>query len=325
VLATALAGCGRAPSARERALGLVPADRTWLVAADGRALGEPAFRGALDALRAHLAPSAGCVLDAAPTAEAIAAGVDRDGGGAIVAIVGCAPRVDCPALAHVADGTCVAATAVARGTPSLDDPRWARARRYLLDAPLAVAGTLGDDHVVAVARPEPREAWIAIDARDPDVAERALRAALAPTQATFERAGGQVVARLADVDLGELVGRWARARDVVLRPAPTSACPHDDVVLGCDGARVRVRSLRAALDRVVSHLIAPVVVNSEIVGVRIGGSTIPPLDAGDIVEAIDGRRVRAITETFPLRAGQHRAELVIRRGAGELVIELADD
>src|SRR6185312_10088829 len=172
VILVTLVACHHTPTARERALALLPAEATVVAAADGTALA--GWRRAVDALRPYAPASFGCVIDEALSADAAAlAHGDR---GTTVVLVKRTPLAACPALARVADDIYVATigdSTIEHGLAS----SWARARPYLATAPIALAADLGSRHVLGAA--EAGAAWLAIDAADAPAIEPAAAAVIA--------------------------------------------------------------------------------------------------------------------------------------------------
>src|SRR5690606_330343 len=86
-----------------------------------------------------------------------------------------------PALSRVAHDTFVATVgagvvAETAGASLLADPRWARAKHYLVTDPIAIAFHHDSARVIAAAQPSPLDGWLSIDAPDIAPIERAMRA-----------------------------------------------------------------------------------------------------------------------------------------------------
>jgi S1-C subfamily serine protease len=100
--------------------------------------------------------------------------------------------------------------------------------------------------------------------------------------------------------------------------------PRDETFVGCTGTTLYVSVLQLALGPLGRAAATVVVDNGEIAGVRLDVPA-PPLDRGDLVRAIGGRRV---TDLAALRALVHaqraRTTIVVRRGGGELVIDVVE-
>jgi len=347
----AVAACGRAePTSRARVLAKIPATASTVVAASGRALAHPRIRGAIDALRPELPISLGCVLDAALASEHVAAGIGRDG--AITIAITTRARVTCPALSRLEDGLWLATLG---GDPATADAsvlaiaELERARPYLMDAPIAAAIALPGALALATAKPEPLEAWLAIDTRG--VAPEAMREqvagavralASAPEIAPFAEhvqialEGSQVVARLdrpVQADLAVAVRAaiaWRRAqRARVAAPfaCPTPAPPDTTCVPPCTPRCVlEVSSLAAAIDPAALARGEPVVVNGSFEGLRVRDDLgAAGLRAGDVITAVDGRRLRSRDHLIALvRDARGKMSLAVTRGRQVGTIELID-
>src|SRR5260221_4425742 len=221
----------------------LPGAAQVVAAADGSALADPAIRRAIDAARPHIAPSFGCVIDAALAGDAVAIAASRTVGATVVIATKVPPH--CPALSRIGDDLWVAtigdasAARAAEASPA-SVSRWSRAHDYLEDSPIALAIDLGPLHAVAAATAEPLEAWVAVDAT-PDAAgdfERAARARLghAPfDKLQLTRTGDQIVIRTSHLepdDLSALAPELLDALDPAPRPAAAPAplpCPREVV------------------------------------------------------------------------------------------------
>jgi hypothetical protein len=336
-----VAACHRdGPSPRERALSRLPGASQILVAADGAALADPAIRRVIDVARPRIPASFGCVVDAALSSQAAALSADRTG--IAIAIVTHADVPRCPALSKVAPDVWVA-TVGEPGLPARGDvtaltaPEVKRARDYLLHAPIAFVGERGQARLVGTASPDPIGAWLAIDAPAP------ITIALDPAiGAVLARAGvlGKIdVRRTATQLVYTAKGMKGRdleqlAHDVValFDPAPTQpperiACPpiEGDVLACSEGPRLQVRSVPAAVIRFITAPREVAVVNGDVVGMRLGANPPQFLRKGDIVVAVDSRRVRSDAELAALiHKIRARATLIVRRGTEDNVIELEE-
>lgn len=343
-LAAACGGDG--PSARARVLDKIPAGAAAF-AARGAALAHPRFRPVVDALRAELPAGFDCVVDAALACDEVAAGI-ASGGDVTVALVTRAP-VRCPALSRLDDTLWVATlggAAPATGAPVL--AAQPRARAFLRAAPVALVATRDGLRVIATAQPEPLAAWVAIDTPDPGAAgavAASLRTQLARASANaaiaavakaiaVERNGSQVVARLGATDADLAVGlREALAFVRAAAPPPAFPCPSPLAapVLACaprarDRYELEVYSLASALEEILAARTELVVANGRIEGVRLRDDlTTYGLASGDVVVAVDGKRVTAPTQLAAALGGAKlHASLMIGRAQRLGTIELVE-
>ena len=325
VLAILVACHPRTVHPRDRLLAVLPGSARVVVIGDGTALARHAGRSALDAVRPYVPASLGCVLDLAGSgAEASALAIADDG--AVIALVarGALPK-PCAALSHYEPDLWVAT--VGDATPADDADAsvlraaaWARARPYLADAPVAVAST----HVIATARTEPVEVWIAADGT-PDLA---LAAAWRAANLELTSHGGQLVARTHapnDADLAELVRQTLRA---IVAPPPTRPdeldirCAPNDVIVACSGHSIVVRSLPAALRALAKAADRPVVADGEVVGIRLRADVLG-LRAGDVILGYDAHRVTSADELAGLASSASPAgTLAVRRGQIDTGVEV---
>ncbi|MGE5184672.1 MAG: hypothetical protein ACM31C_21520 [Acidobacteriota bacterium] len=318
-----------------------------VAAADGPVLADPVLRKAFDALRPRVSDQLGCVIDAALAADAVAVAGTRTTG-AVIAIAAASPPPACPALSRVADDLWVATigdatVAPAREASVLAVSRWARARRYIEDAPVALAIDLGGAHLVAAAQVAPFQAWATLDA-PPAIAafaEARLRARLdgwriagaAPAaKVRAERAGGQLVVRADSLDADEL-GKLAPALldDLVDPPPPPRAaprleCPDRKIVERCTGpTSFDVVSVSGALAEMLFVPTTPVAASGAVIGLRLEADPPLLLRRGDIVLGIDGVPVRAQRDLVQLveDRSRTRAAVAVRRAGVDLVVTLA--
>lgn len=307
-------------------LAQLPADREWVIAAGADALATPALARALDVVRGRVAPSLGCVLDAARGADAVAVAVDH-ANAPTIAIATPARLASCPALSQIGPELWLASSVPVSAPSVLVDPRWQRARPALVAAPIAVAGDLDDHRVVGALVVEPRRGWLAIDAPGEAVANRELRAFVGDGSAAVTRHGGQLVADLSALEPAELVRSRLAVRDAVPVTRPTPAPVHCDaapVITRCDGRTVRVVSVRAAAAQLVAGELAAVVENGEVRGVRLGGDALV-LARGDVVVALDGRPVTSAAAARALAArASSPLTVVVRRGTVAAMFELSE-
>ncbi len=348
VALVALVACGHAgaQSARERVLAKLPADAGTVIAADARVLASPAVRGVIDVLRPRWPASLGCVVDTALASDQVGIAITADG----TTIIGAGrASIPCAAVSRI-DGDLWVAT-IGAGTVAggkipavLDDPRFARARGYLVDAPIAATAesALLGAHVLATAQIDPLEAWLAIDA--PTASGAALYSGLGnavarlareptttqlATKLVVSRHDTQVVVRLrdpGDVDLA------AAARTVLgWLDAPTAhgdkfACPPVvPPITGCRAAtELVVSSLPAVIDRLSGLPLEPIVSSGAVTGLRFLAD-LPAfgLQRGDQVVAAGGRQVTNRDQLVEaLRRDPAHATLTIRRGTTLAVFTL---
>jgi hypothetical protein len=346
VLWTSASACAsRTPTERERALERIPAKAQVIAAADGPALGSATFRKVLDAVRPQLPSSLGCVVDAAMTSQAVAVGVHPDRGTTIVlvtrAVVG-----NCPALSrideHVWAATIGAGTlADDRASSVLADAQWDRARPYLLREPFALAAELPTVRVLAVAQPEPVDAWLAIDAVEAVATEREVTTFLGhysapPTielasKLAVKRTGTQVAVNAdklsADdlttivVDLAERTGRVSSAP-----PAVFTCPPQGNGVISChDDTKIRVSSVREIVTELAKVPAEPLASNGDIIGIRFTGDPPRLLRRDDVLLGLGAHRIteaRQLADLAPTLDG--KAMLAVRREGVEVVLDLSE-
>jgi len=340
-----VAACSRgAPSPRERVLARLPAGT--VIAADARALASPVLRRVIDVLRPRWPESLGCVVDTALASDQIGVAITHEG----TTIIGIGrASVKCAAVSRI-DGelwvaTIGAGTIAGGGVASvLDDPRFARARRYLVTAPIAATAesALFGAHGLATAQVDPLEAWLAIDApagpgaaleaaarevvermkRDPTTAPLAVHLAV-------ERSDTQLVVRLddpGDADVAAAARTLIGWLDAPALEVDRFACPPlAPPVTGCSGAtELVVSSLALAIDRVAGAPVQPVVSSGETTGLRFTAD-VPALGLrrGDQVVAAGGRLVTNRDQLVEaLRSDPAHATLTIRRGTALAVFKL---
>ena len=337
----ALGACStRTPTARERALQQLPAAAEIVVAADGPSLSEPSFRRLVDAARVYVPASYGCVLDTTTTSEAAA--VASGPSGTTVVIVTRA-HVACPTLSHIASDVWIAT--VGAGAPAtkpeasvLRDPQWARARGYLLRDALVVAGELPGRRVLAVATPNPFDAWLAIDAVDTDAVMKELAALTAQLRTKSsslasrlhaERKGAQVVVRidqLAVDDLVALAGEASQLLDPVATRSATFSCPPPSAgIKSCVlGTTFVVSDLRLALASMTFATTEPAIANGEIEGLRLTADAAIVLRRGDVILGVDTQRVTSTKQLNDLlEAAGSSVTLAVRRDGLDSVLRIS--
>ncbi|MBV8762030.1 MAG: hypothetical protein JO257_32350 [Deltaproteobacteria bacterium] len=314
VIAGALVACDRPPTPRERALALLPAEASIVAAADGSALA--AWRRAVDVARPYAPATFACVIDAALSADAAALAHGETG--TTIVLVSRRPVATCPAIARVASDVYVATL----GNSTIEHglgPRWTRARDYLATAPIAIAADLGDRHVLAAA--ETGAAWLAIDAADPDAAQRELAQTIARwsslgSKLAVTRRGSQVLVRATALDPDEVA---ALAHDVLaqLDPQPARAA--------LSLPTVHVPAMAPSLRALAAVLGDPVVENGGVIGVRLA-DPMWLLLRGDIVLGIDSHRITSAAQLTALASAlPKRLSVAVRRGEIETVFEVTEE
>lgn len=343
----AAGACRGAPARpRDRVLAGLPGDVVAVAIADGRALAHPRIRSVLDALAARWPTSLGCLVDAAVASDAVGVTIDRASN--VTAVVALARDPHCPALSQRAPGLWIATLGAgpsAATTAVRDDPRFARAREYLVGSPIA-AVALGEVHLIAAAQPEPLDAWLAIDAAsDGDAVAGTIEsylgrmqrdpatAALAARLRTSRPGPSQLVIRLTgplDTDLGPAVRTllaWSEPATEA-PPAVGFACPSPSPGVSCaDGRTYRVSSLPGELAPIVTvgHP-TPIVINGSVTGLRLDAAVQDlGLRVGDVVVAMAGRLVTSRMMLADWIAHARVATTVtIRRGTSETVLDFAE-
>lgn len=341
----ALATCAsRTPAERERAVSKLPAHARLIAAADGPALAP--FRPVIDAARPLVPRTLDCVLDAAMTSEAVAVGV-TPGVGATVVIVTRAHVARCTPLSRIADDTFVATVGAGSIADSpaaspLGDARWARAKKYLVDDPIAFALAQEDMRALAAAQADPLDAWLAIDAADVPAVERAIRGWIERQRTTslqpfvdklaIETRGNQLLVRSTALDASELASAVAELLRSLDAPAPRPAatpftCPTlgGDIVRCTDGTRLVVRSLAGALRGLVVGQATPVIAGGDVIGIRLGADARMLLRRGDIILGLDGHRITSAAQLRDLAGHVERqATLAVRRDGIDTILELSE-
>jgi hypothetical protein len=300
----------------------------------------------LDAARPFLPANLGCVIDAALTSEAVAVAVDTRAG-TTIAIITRAHVARCPALSRIATDTFVAtigagALATARAASPLGDPRWARAKRYLLDDPIAIAFARGDQRMIAVAQSNPLAGWLSIDATDTKPIEQAVRAWIDRQRTTalgafannltIQARGSQLLVRATKPHVEELVLLTTEVLRMLDAPAAspatafTLACPSGNSnVVRCSGTSAQVRSLASTLRTLVDTDTAPVIAGGDVIGIRLLEDAELLLRRGDIILGLDGHRIASAAQLHELaRYLADRATLAVRRDGADVVIDLRE-
>src|SRR5688572_6590613 len=206
----------------------------------------------------------------------------------------------------------------------------------------------GTVRMLATAQPDPLAAWAAFDAPDSAAAnlfESELRAALAAATEheaiaplakaiTIDRTGSQVVARLGAltgdlaVAMRAVVDRTRAATTTRAFPCPATLAPP---VVRCEQRdaeynQLEVYSLASALDELIAARKDPVVVNGRVEGMRLRDDLATfGLATGDLLVAIDGRRVTSADQVLPaFQAARERTSILISRAQRFGTIELVE-
>jgi hypothetical protein len=330
------------PTERERALAKLPSQAQLVAAADGTALA--AFRPVIDAARPFMPKQLDCVLDAALTSEAVAVAV-APGAGSTIVIVTRAHVARCPALSKIAGDVFVAtigagAVADKPAASPLADPRWSRARRYLVGDPIAIAIERGDQRVLVVAQPKPLAAWMTIDAADIGSVDRGLRgwidrqrstalATFAGKLTTTTR-GSQLLMQTKDARGDELALVAADVLRALDATAPVSAvtfsCPAaGNGIVRCTGTQVVVTNLATTLRKLIAVDTEPVLAGGDIIGIRLSEDAEVLLRRGDVIMGLDGHRITSATQLHELaRYASEAAVLAVRRDGADLVLDLRE-
>ena len=343
--------CGHSSSERERALEQLPGATSFVAAADGAVLADPTFRRVIEVARSRVPAGFGCVIDAAMAGDAVA--VSGDWTGVAVVIVTHGLVAKCPTLSRIHPEVWAAtigagSLASSPADSALVDRRWSRARDYLIGSPIAFAADLGRRHLIAAATADPVAAWVAIDepglgagAGDLEVRVTGFMErwhALAAWPALHTRRSGDQIVITADpigaADLSVMVADILAVISAV--PARRGAgfaadCPRlDRLILACGMTRngtlqLTVRSVSELLREISEAPVEVVISNLDVVGLRLTGEAGRVLRRGDVIVAIDARRVvsRSDLVTITKHARNH-ANLSVRRGGGEAVIELRE-
>jgi hypothetical protein len=339
----ALSACASStPTERERALRKLPSQAQMVAAADGTALAP--LRPVIDAARPFIPKQLDCVLDAALTSEATAISVDP-GVGATIVIVTRAHVARCAPLSRIATDMFAATIGAGRvaDTPAaspLEDPRWSRARAYLIRDPIAIAIERDGQRMLAVAQPKPLAAWLTIDAAELAPIERVVRTwidrqrstglARVGEALTVKTRGSQLLVqadKLRADDLALVATDVLRALETA-PPVPVAsfACPAlGNGIVRCSGNQVVVANLATALRKLVEVETQPVVAGGDILGIRLSEDAEVLLRRGDVITGLDGHRITSASQLHELaRYVATRATLAVRRDGGDLVIELTE-
>lgn len=348
VISSLLSACSSAtPSERERALARIPAQAQLILAADGTALSTPTFKRVIDSLTPHVPAGLACVLEAATTGEALAVGVQINGGTTIVLVT--RAFVDrCPALSQI--GPRMYTATIGGGSPVADrsasvlaSPTWERARPYLLREPITLAAELPDVRLVAVAQPDPLDAWLAVDATNAESVERAIKRMIDGWQnprtielagkLALSRNGTQVAVQADGLTADDLIKILDDSLKIFEAPAsgPTIAstfvCPaQGNGVISChDGTNYKVTSVAELVTELAGVQSAPVIAGGDVIGIRLLGDPKRLLQRDDIILGLDSHR---ITESSHLAAlAKHlagHASIAVRREGVEAVLELGE-
>lgn len=349
LISTAVAACSsRTPPERERALDRIPAQVQVILAADGPALATTTFRRVVGSLTPHVPPSLACIVEASNTSDSVAIGVQLDVGVTVV-LVTRAPVDRCPALSKVATNVYVAtvgagAPAARRADSVLASPTWERARPYLVREPVALAAELPQLRLVAVAQPDPLDAWVAIDAVDGSAVERAVKSMLDTwsvpatielvAKLKVERKGTQVSVHADDLtpqDLATIISDTLRTAEAPT-PAPTIAhrfaCPSQpgNGVVSChDGTQYTVSSVETLVTELAAIKSVPVIAGGDIVGIRLLGEPARLFQRDDVILGINSHRITESRQLAALAAHLDGAvAIAVRRDGVEAVLHLSE-
>jgi hypothetical protein len=310
------------------------------------------FRRVIEASRSRVPASLGCVIDAALASDAVALSGDRTGVAIVIVTHGSVAK--CPALSKVDSDRWAAtigavALAPTRAASVLGDPRWSRPRDYLVRSPVALAADLGSRHVIVAAGADPITAWLAVDESEPQNVD-ALHVELSTflerwqtlplgSKLATKRQGTQIVVTANGIDardLSVLVADVLTLFDTEPAPRPSMVfgCPRfDNLVTHCHASQggtqgsavVTVTSLSRALREIISTPFETVISNGDVVGVRLTADSRLMLRRGDLIVAVDSRRVTSAIELETITsAARGHVTLSVRRGGAEAVIELRE-
>jgi hypothetical protein len=279
------------------------------------------------------------------TSQAVAVGVHPEIGTTIV-LVTRAVVAACPALSriddHVWTATIGAGTlADSRATSMLADPRWDRARPYLLHEPFAIAAELPNLRALAVAQPDPVDAWVTIDAVEVVATERDVRAAIARYSAppTIElaaklgvkRSGTQVAVEAEGLDAEDLttlvVDLAERADRVPSAPPVVFTCPPPgNGVVSChDNTHLVVSSVRELIGELAKVPAEPLASNGDIIGIRLTGDPPRLLRRDDVLLGLGAHRITASRDLAELATTlDGKALLAVRREGVDVVLDLSE-
>lgn len=268
------------------------------------------------------------------------------GVGTTIVIITRAHVARCPALSRVTSDTYVAtigAGAVASSPQEspLADPRWSRARPYLVGDPIVIALEREGQRVLAAAQPTPLAAWLTIDAASVETVARDLRAwldrkrttALGPTVGNLnvQVRGNQLLVRATTLEPEQLALLATELLGTLDAP-PSSAtaaftCPPSgsDVVRCTDDTRVVVRSLATTLRKLVAVDTQPVIAGGDVIGIRLSEDAEVLLRRNDVILGLDGHRITSAAQLHELaRYVRERAALAIRRDGSDVIIDLTE-
>jgi hypothetical protein len=227
-----------------------------------------------------------------------------------------------------------------RAASPLGDPRWSRARPYLLRDPIAIAVESADRRVLAVAQPKPLAAWMTIDAADIAVVERDLRAWIERQRSTplatfsadlvVKTRGSQLLVQATKVrgdDLALVAVDVLRAVDSApLAPPAPFVCPAAGTgIVRCAGTDVVVANLATTLRKLIAVDTEPVLAGGDIIGIRLSEDAEVLLRRGDVIMGLDGHRITSATQLHELAGfARDRVTLAIRRDGADLVLDLRE-
>jgi hypothetical protein len=269
-------------------------------------------------------------------------------GGAVIVLVTRAVVDRCPALSRIAEHTYVAtigagALATDRAASVMADATWERGRPYLVREPIALVGELAELRLVAVAQPDPLDAWLAVDAVDTNAVEQKLAKELARVRdsGAHELAGKLVLKRtgtqvsvhangLTEEDVVTLAGNIVRELEASApMPGPDAVftcAPQGNGVVSChDGLVYKVFSVETIVRELGGVDAAPVVEGGDIVGIRLLGDPKRLLRRDDIILGVDSHRIttaRQLVELAPHLGG--KVSIAVRRAGVEAVLDLSE-
>lgn len=349
VIIAALAACSsRTVSERERALERIPATAQVVFAADGAALSTPDFKRVLESLAPHVPPTLSCVVEAAVASDTVAIAVQLDAGTTII-VESKKPIERCPALSKLSDRVWVAsvgsgAPAASRAQSILAASTWDRARPYLQREPVALAGELPELRLLAVAQPEPLDAWLAIDATNPAAVEKTIQAMLdrwrvPPTielsaKLRLSRSGTQVSVQADALTVDDLVTIVRDTIEVAEAPPPPPSiasafiCPANPGhgIVSChDGTHYKVSSVETIMKTLATIDASPVIAAGDIIGIEIASEPPLPFVRGDLILGVDSHRIADRANLAMLAPSLNGAAAVaVRRGGIDAVLFLSE-
>jgi len=345
----ALAACSsRTVSERERALERIPATAQLVFAADGKTLSTPPFRRVVDSLAPHVPPTMTCVVEAAMASSTVAIAIEL-GAGTTIILDTTKPIDRCPVLSKIADHVWVAtigsgAPAASRAQSILAASTWERARPYLQREPIALAGELPELRLVAVAQPEPLDAWLAIDATNTDEVEKAIqrmfdRWRVPPTielsaKLKMARTGTQVSVQADALTVEDFITIITDTIDVAEAPPPPPgiasaflcpASPGYGIVSCHDGTHYKVSSVERIVKTLATLDASPVIAAGDVIGIKLDADPPLPFVRGDVILGVDSHRIADRANLAMLAPSLKGAAMIaVRRGGIDAVLSLSE-